>query len=69
MTDAELNHFRAIAAAMQDSPADWQWIGKHLSQRLFDITEQRARDYARRFGGEAKRMPMTPEPDAGRRRF
>jgi hypothetical protein len=67
MTDAELNHFRAIAAAMQTNPTDWQWIGKHLSQRLFGITEQRARDYARRFGGEAKQM--TPEPDAGRRRF
>jgi hypothetical protein len=69
MTEAEFSYFRRIAAAMQTQPTDWQWIGKHLSQRLFGITEKRARDYARRFGGEAKRMPMTPEPDAGRRRF
>jgi hypothetical protein len=67
MTDAELNHFRAIAAAMQSCPTDWQWIGAYSSQRLFGITEQRARDYARRFGGEAKQMGA--EPDAGRRRF
>jgi hypothetical protein len=56
MTDAELNYFRAIAASMVSDPTDWQWIGQHLSQRMFGITEKRARDYAKRFGGTAKKM-------------
>jgi hypothetical protein len=56
MTEAELNHFRRIAEAMHDNPTDWQWIGPHASQRLFGITEKRARDYARRFGGNARQM-------------
>ncbi len=56
MTDAQLQGFRQIAASMQTEPTDWQWIGKWMSQRMFGITEKRAKDYAARFGGEAKRM-------------
>jgi hypothetical protein len=35
---------------------DWQWIGPHLSQRMFGITQERAEAYAARHGGEAKPM-------------
>lgn len=56
MTDATLRRFRAIAASMTTEPIDWQWIGPHMSQRMFGITEQRAKDYAERHGGEARKM-------------
>jgi hypothetical protein len=57
MTDATLIAFRAIADRLAgDEPQDWQWIGPHLSQRMFGITEQRARAYAARHGGEAHQM-------------
>lgn len=56
MTDSALLQFRAIASAMQVEPTTWQWIGPHLSQRMFGITEQRAKAYALRHGGEAKEM-------------
>ncbi len=56
MTHATLLAFRAIADAMQDAPTNWQWIGPHMSQRMFGITEQRARYYAARHGGEAREM-------------
>lgn len=56
MTNTQLETFRAIAAAMQTEPTDWQWIGPHMSQRMFGITEQRAKAYAERHGGEARRM-------------
>jgi hypothetical protein len=63
MTDAELSYFRRIAEAMNDHPTDWQWIGPYISQRLFGITEARARDYARRFGGRAQQMePRSARP-------
>lgn len=51
-----LNEFRAIADAMQTEPTDWQWVGPHLSQRMFGITARRAKDYAARFGGRAEQM-------------
>ena len=54
----QLNHFRALADAMQTSPTDWQWIGPHMSQRHFGITEARAKAYAARHGGTASRMPV-----------
>lgn len=54
MNDATLQAFRSISDAMQTAHADWQWIGPHMSQRMFGITEQRARDYAARHGGVAK---------------
>lgn len=56
MNDAQLDSFRKIAASMQSEPTDWQWIGKHMSQRMFGITKARAQAYAARFGGEAKQM-------------
>jgi hypothetical protein len=52
----ELSTFRAIADAMQTEPTDWQWIGPHMSQRMFGITEQRAKAYAERHGGVAAQM-------------
>ncbi len=57
MTDAQLAGFREIAAAMNGGAAtDWQWSGKWQSQRMFGITEARAKEYAARHGGEAKQM-------------
>ncbi len=57
MNDATLNGFRDLADAMRGSePADWEWVGKHMSQRMFGITEARAKGYAARFGGEARKM-------------
>lgn len=51
-----LEQFRAIAAAMAPAPTDWQWLGRFSSQRMFGITEARARSYAETWGGEASRM-------------
>lgn len=56
MIDAQLQAFRQIADAMQSKPADWQWIGPHMSQRMFGITQERAEAFAARHGGEAKPM-------------
>ena len=56
MNNAQLQAFRDIAAAMQTEPTDWQWIGRHMSQRMFGITERRAKEYAERHGGKAERM-------------
>lgn len=57
MNNAQLFAFRALAETMNGGEtADWQWIGKHMSQRMFGITEKRARAYAERHGGEAKQM-------------
>jgi len=56
MTNAALTQFRAIAEAMNTEPTNWQWIGQHMSQRMFGITEARAKAYAERHGGTAERM-------------
>jgi hypothetical protein len=56
MHDATLSMFRSIADAMAPEPKGWQWLGKWSSQRMFDITEARAKDYAARFGGVASKM-------------
>ena len=56
MNDATLQAFRDIAAAMQTAPQDWEWVGPHMSQRMFGISEQRATDYAKRHGGVARKM-------------
>jgi hypothetical protein len=56
MNDATLTAFRQIAAAMETKPQDWQWIGPHMSQRMFGITQERAEQYATRHGGEARQM-------------
>lgn len=56
MTDATLQAFRSLSDAMQTAPTTWQWIGPHMSQRMFGITEARAVAYAERHGGEARLM-------------
>ncbi len=57
MNDATLQAFRHIADTMAGpEPQDWQWIGEHMSQRMFGITESRAKAYAERHGGEASKM-------------
>lgn len=56
MNTAQLQAFRALHEAMQTEPTNWQWIGPHMSQRMFGITEIRAKAYAERHGGEAKEM-------------
>ena len=56
MNTAQLTAFRTIAEAMQTEATDWQWIGQHMSQRMFGITEARAKAYAARHGGAAKKM-------------
>ena len=56
MNDATLNAFRQIHEAMQSESTDWQWIGPHMSQRMFGITETRAKAYAERHGGTASKM-------------
>ena len=63
MTDATLTHFRNLADAMI-TRADWQWIGPHMSQRMFGITRERAEAYAARHGGVAQPMPAAK--DGGR---
>jgi hypothetical protein len=57
MNDATLDVFRQLADTLgRGEPRDWQWIGPHMSQRMFGITEPRARAYAERHGGTASRM-------------
>ena len=57
MTNAELSYFRDLADAMTGGVAkDWQWIGKHMSQRMFGITRERAESYAKLYGGRAEAM-------------
>lgn len=57
MTNITLIEFRQMAEILA-GPAiqNWQWIGPHMSQRMFGITEQRAKDYAARHGGIARQM-------------
>jgi hypothetical protein len=57
MHNSTINEFRRLAEALAGpEPQDWQWIGPHMSQRMFGITERRAREYAARHGGRAQRM-------------
>lgn len=56
MTDAQLQGFRDIATAMGCEDQSWQWIGPHMSQRHFGISESRAKAYAAKHGGEASKM-------------
>jgi hypothetical protein len=53
---AELDYLRSLHAAMQTEPTDWQWVGRHMSQRMFGLTETRAKAYAAKHGGEARKM-------------
>lgn len=56
MTNATLQAFRDIASAMQTQSTDWEWIGPHMSQRMFGITQDRAESYAKAHGGSARQM-------------
>lgn len=56
MNETTLIAFRKLAEAMNSEPTDWQWIGPHMSQRMFGITESRAKGYAVRHGGTASKM-------------
>lgn len=61
MNEAALIGFRQLAAVMAGpEPQNWQWIGPYMSQRMFGISEKRAKEYAARHGGEAKMMPPQP---------
>jgi hypothetical protein len=61
MNEAVLSGFRQLAAAMAGpEPQNWQWVGKHMSQRMFGISERRAKEYEARHGGVAKAMPPQP---------
>ena len=53
MNNATLEGFRKLADQMGCN-GTWQWIGPHMSQRMFGITKERAENYAARYGGEAK---------------
>lgn len=56
MNDATLSYFRQIAEAMQTEPTTWEWV---ISQRMFGITEKRAKEYAARHGGTAREMEVS----------
>lgn len=56
MNDQLLHSFRELAENMRLAPATWQWIGPHMSQRMFGITEAQAKAYAERHGGLASKM-------------
>ena len=57
MNATTLETFRAIADTLAGpEPQDWEWIGAHMSQRMFGITQVRAENYARQFGGIARQM-------------
>jgi hypothetical protein len=57
MNDRTLEGFRAYAEMLAGTaPRDWQWIGPHMSQRMFGITRERAEAYAQRHGGTAAPM-------------
>lgn len=58
MNEATLTGFRAIAEAMGIRDEGWEWIGEHLSQRMFGITEARAKEYAAKFGGVARKTAV-----------
>ncbi len=55
MTDSTLHAFRDIADQMIGK-ADWEWVGPHMSQRMFGITQERAEAYAKAHGGTARQM-------------
>lgn len=58
MNEATLKYFRELADAMQSEPRTWEWTGPHMSQRMFGITEKRAKEYAASHGGTAREMAM-----------
>lgn len=57
MDDRDLAIYRVYADIMRGAePADWQWEGPYMSQRMYGITKSRAQAYAARHGGVAQRM-------------
>ena len=56
MNNATLEGFRQIYAAMNPERQDWQWVGPHMSQRMFGISQARAEQYAAKHGGTASKM-------------
>ena len=64
MNDATLQHFRNLAEAMNPGPKRWEWVGPHVSQRMFGITRDRAEGYALRHGGVARPMEIVEDIDA-----
>ncbi len=57
MNDATLTTFRELADVLAGpAPRNWEWIGPHMSQRMFGISEERAKEYAARHGGRACEM-------------
>ena len=60
MTGTTLYELRELAEAMRDArdpgPTTWEWIGEHMSQRMFNLTEARATWFATFYGGMAQRM-------------
>jgi len=57
LTDHDLERLRALADAMAGPEScDWRWFGPHQSQRMFNISERRARIFAARHGGSASKM-------------
>jgi hypothetical protein len=57
MNNSVLNEFRRLAEVLNPEPKNWQWIGPWMSQRMFGITEVRAKTYAIKYGGTASLMP------------
>ncbi len=55
MTDSALQAFRELAEQLIGT-ADWEWVGPHMSQRMFGITQERADGYAKAHGGVARKM-------------
>ena len=62
MNDSTLEALRDIAKQMMEPEQDrrWEWIGAHMSQRMFGITQERAERFARQYGGVARPMAVTP---------
>jgi hypothetical protein len=58
MTSTQLDAFRRIHESMQTEPTNWEWIGPHMSQRMFGITRTRAEQYAKSHGGTARQMEV-----------
>ena len=60
MNEETLEQFRQIAEEMRiargESEPNWEWIGPHMSQRMFGIPRERAEEYAARYGGAARQM-------------
>mgnify|MGYP006958869208 CR=1 FL=1 len=51
---------KRIAERMDTAPKNWQWIGEHLSQQHFGITQARAEMLQRMYGGIASPLDHNP---------